>query len=83
MYTWRATPAKSAGGHQLRQPFQHASIMSLTYGLKTARDLLAKLERDADLLQSEVSSDRFFNFVVTAYSLADWVQADPSVRQAA
>jgi hypothetical protein len=53
--------------------------MSLTYGLKNARDLLAKLERDAELLRNEVSTDRFFNFVVTAYSLADWVQNDPSV----
>jgi len=53
--------------------------MSRTYGLRTARDLLAKLERDAQLLREEVSSDRFFNFVVTAYSLADWIQNDPSV----
>jgi hypothetical protein len=51
--------------------------------LKTARDLLGKLSRDADLLHEEVSSDRFFNFVVTAYSLADWIQNDPSVNQSA
>lgn len=57
--------------------------MSLTYGLKTAKDLFAKLERDAGLLQDEVSSERFFNFVVTAYSLADWVQNDPSIPTAA
>src|ERR1035437_7744477 len=55
--------------------------MSLTYGLRTARDLLAKLERDAALLRQEVSSDRFFNFVVTAYSLLDWVQNDPGVHK--
>ncbi|MCL7942922.1 hypothetical protein [Marinobacter sp. ATCH36] len=57
--------------------------MSRTYGLKTASDLLAKLDRDAKLLQEGVSSDRFFNFVVTAYSLADWVQNDPVVPQPA
>ncbi len=57
--------------------------MSRTYGLRTARDLLAKLERDAALLRQEVSSDRFFNFVVTAYSVVDWIQNDPSVTQPA
>jgi hypothetical protein len=57
--------------------------MSRTYGLKTAPDLLAKLERDAQLLREEVSSDRFFNFVVTAYSLADWIKNDPTVPPSA
>ena len=57
--------------------------MSRTYGLRTANDLLAKLRRDAQLLREEVSSDRFFNFVVTAYSLADWIQNDPSVSSPA
>jgi hypothetical protein len=57
--------------------------MSRTYGIKTAPDLLAKLERDAQLLREEVSSDRFFNFVVTAYSLADWIQNDPTVPASA
>jgi len=57
--------------------------MSRTYGLRTARDLLAKLERDAELLRQEVSSDRFFNFVVTAYSLVYWIQNDPSVNSGA
>lgn len=57
--------------------------MSRTYGLKTAPDLLAKLERDAQLLRDEVSSDRFFNFVITAYSLADWIQNDPTVPPSA
>ena len=53
--------------------------MSRTYGLQTAKDLLAKLERDAQLLREEVSSDRFFNFVVTAYSMVDWTRNDPIV----
>lgn len=54
--------------------------MSLTYGLETARDLFEKLSRDANLLDEEVTSDSFFNFVVTAYSLVDWVQNDPTVN---
>jgi hypothetical protein len=53
--------------------------MPLTYGLKTAKDLFQKLQRDADLLGDKITSDRFFNFVVTAYSLIDWIQEDPSV----
>ena len=57
--------------------------MSRTYGLQTARNLFEKLERDAQLLREEVSSDRFFNFVVTAYSLADWVHNDPNLPAAA
>lgn len=57
--------------------------MSRTYGLRTAQDLLSKLDRDAMLLREQVSSDHFFNFFVTAYSLADWVQNDPSVPASA
>ncbi len=57
--------------------------MTRTYGLKSAHDLLGKLERDATLLKAEVSSDRFFNFVVTAYHLTDWIKEDPSVPQSA
>jgi hypothetical protein len=53
--------------------------MSLTFGLSSARDLFEKLKRDAKALDDEVSSDRFFNFVVTGYSLIDWVKNDPSV----
>lgn len=44
---------------------------------------MAKLERDAQAFREGVSSDRFFNFVITAYALADWVQSDPNVPGAA
>lgn len=57
--------------------------MALTYGLSSARELLSKLERDAGLLDEEVTSDRFFNFVVTGYSLIDWIRNDPSVPSTA
>jgi hypothetical protein len=57
--------------------------MYLTYGLLSARSLYEKLQRDAEALKEEVNSDRFFNFVVTGYSLIDWVKKDPSVPQTA
>jgi hypothetical protein len=57
--------------------------MALTYGLLSARSLYEKLQRDAKALEEEVNSDRFFNFVVTGYSLIDWVKEDPSVPQTA
>jgi hypothetical protein len=57
--------------------------MSLTYGLRSARDLLEKLKRDLALLDEEVTSDRFFNFVLTGYSLIDWVNHDPAANPAA
>jgi hypothetical protein len=56
--------------------------MTLTYGLRTPRDLFEKLKRDALLLDEEVTSDRFFNFVVTGYSLIDWLKHEPSVLPA-
>jgi hypothetical protein len=47
--------------------------------LKSANDLYAKLQRDAALLlEDEVTTDRFFNFVITGYSLIDWVKEDAS-----
>ena len=57
--------------------------MALTYGLLSARSLYEKLQRDAKALEEEVNSDRFFNFVVTGYSLIDWVKKDPSVPKKA
>jgi hypothetical protein len=51
--------------------------------LRSASDLLQKARRDAALLEDEVTSDRFFNFVVTAYSLIDWIRHDPAVPSAA
>lgn len=47
--------------------------------LRSAADLFQKLRRDAALLEDEVTSDRFFNFVVTGYSLIDWIKHDPAV----
>ena len=35
------------------------------------------------MLDDGVTSDRFFNFVVTGYSLIDWIKNDPAVPLAA
>ena len=53
--------------------------MSLTYSLQTARDLYSKLGRDAAALEGVVNADHAFNFLVTAYHLAEWVSKDPSL----
>jgi hypothetical protein len=52
--------------------------MSLTYGLRTAADLFAKLGRDYQLLAERVTSDGLFNFIVTARHLPEWIQKDPA-----
>jgi hypothetical protein len=54
-------------------------VVSLPLPLSTSRDLFHKLKRDAALLDEEVTTDRFFNFVVTGWSLIDWIKADPTV----
>jgi hypothetical protein len=51
----------------------------LTFGLGSAKDLYEKLDRDEAILDREVTSDAFFNFVVTGYSLVDWIKNDPAV----
>jgi len=48
-----------------------------------AVDLFGKLKRDAEALDEEVSADRFFNFVVTGYSLIAWVRHDTTLSATA
>ena len=55
--------------------------MKLLYGLQTAADLHKKLLREADRLEAEVTSDHFFNFVVTALHLQEWIRKDASLKQ--
>ncbi len=55
--------------------------MALTYGFLNSKDLFQKLKRDANALEKECTSDNFFNFVVTAYHLCDWIKKDPSCPQ--
>ena len=53
--------------------------MALTFSFISINDLYEKLKRDASALEHEVTSDYFFNFVVTGYSMIDWVKNDPYV----
>src|SRR5450755_165066 len=61
----------------------NATIMNLTPGLTSAVDLFHKLQRDIARLDREVTSDCFFDLVITGYSLIDWVRNDPSIPAAA
>ncbi|MGE0552767.1 MAG: hypothetical protein AB7R55_05000 [Gemmatimonadales bacterium] len=42
-----------------------------------------KLKRDLALLDAEVTSDRFFNFVITARHLPEWLEKDPTCNSSA
>ena len=55
----------------------------LTASLTSFRHLHEKLLRDFARLSNEVTGDAFFDFVVTGYSLIDWVKNDPSIHAAA
>ena len=57
--------------------------MTLIFCLNSVRDLFAKLQRDSDALDEEVTSDGLFNFVVTGYSMIDWLKNDPAVPASA
>lgn len=57
--------------------------MSLTYSFRTAKDVIDKLRRDVDVLNEEVTGDCFFNLVITAYHLTDWIKNDTSIPLAA
>lgn len=45
--------------------------------------LFHKLQRDVARLDRAVTHDKFFNLVITGYSLIDWVKNDPSLPAAA
>ncbi len=60
-----------------------SSQLSLRYGFSSARDLLAKLGRDREVLSAAVTSqcdtkiaDSIFNFCVTGHSIKEWVKHD-------
>jgi hypothetical protein len=56
--------------------------MALTAGLKTPRDMLAKLHREHARLKSEVTGDDLMNFAITAYHLIEWIKKNSSVDAA-
>lgn len=55
------------------------TMSALTYSFQSAKDMLEKLRREHQRLQTEVTGDNFFNFVATGYHLAEWVERDPSI----
>jgi hypothetical protein len=56
--------------------------MSLTFGLKTPRDMLGKLKREHARLENEVTGDDLMNFVISGYHLIDWIRNNASVSSA-
>jgi hypothetical protein len=56
---------------------------ALTFGFNSTLDLFEKLQRDADALDERVTGDKFFDFVVTGYSMIDWVKQDNSLSEQA
>jgi hypothetical protein len=60
-----------------------ADLMVLVAGFNSVRDLYGKLQRDAAALNRQVTRDDFYNFVVTGYSMLDWMKNDPSVPSSA
>ena len=57
--------------------------MALTFALVSINDLYKKLQRDAVALNTEITSDGLFNFVITGYSMIDWIKKDPTVPSTA
>ena len=52
--------------------------MSLTAGLKTPRDMLAKLHTEHSRLKTSVTSGDLMNFTITGYHLIEWIRKNPS-----
>lgn len=53
----------------------------LTYRLNSTHDLLEKLRSDVKLLEEQVTSYRFFNFVITGYHIIDWIKNDERIQE--
>jgi hypothetical protein len=52
--------------------------MSLTAGMKTPRDMLAKLHNEHGRLKTKVSSEDLVNFAITGYHIVEWIKRHPS-----
>ncbi len=50
--------------------------MSLTYSLDNSDDLFEKLKYDYSNLNNELNAYTFFNFIITAYHLKQWIEED-------
>ena len=53
----------------------------LTCKLYSCCDLLEKLRSDLKLLQEQVTSYRFFNFVITGYHIIDWIKNGDRIQE--
>ena len=52
----------------------HKTMATMSYGINKPKDLLEKLKHDANELNYPYNPHHIFNFIVTAYSLSEWVQ---------
>lgn len=50
-------------------------------GLQSVEDLFGKLERELARLEADVTPDNYFNFVITAYHICDWVEKGPGASK--
>jgi hypothetical protein len=57
--------------------------MTLRAGMKSPRDMLAKLRAEHARLLERVTSGDLMNFAITGYHLIDWIRKDPSALQSA
>lgn len=55
--------------------------MTRIFKLASIHDIYEKLQRDGVALNDDVTIERVFNFVATAYFMVEWVKNDPSVSQ--
>ncbi len=49
-------------------------MATMSYGISKPKDLLEKLQHDAIELNYPYNPHHIFNFIITAYSLSEWIQ---------
>ena len=52
----------------------YKSISTVSYGIDKPKDLLKKLQHDANELSCPYNPYYIFNFMITAYSLSQWIE---------
>lgn len=50
------------------------TMAKISYGISTPKDLLEKLKQDATELTYPYNPYHIFNFIITAYSLSEWIE---------
>lgn len=51
------------------------TMATISYGISKPKDLLEKLKQDANELNHPYNPYHIFNFIITAYSLSQWVES--------